>query len=136
MDEQKIAENLKQNVPTTQPQDPEAPKADSPSDGVITPVLYDLDDVTSYKLNMWFEQAYRPSDAVMQDKLKYIYSHVASIVDTTDYSVIVSKIKDIERMLGTGNSQNRVHRLYQWLKLDNARRKVEMEMASLGGSER
>ena len=55
------------------------------------------------------------------------------MVGTTDYGFVVAKMRDLESMLGITQSEQRLYKLYQWVKLDSLRRGVEREMDTIHG---
>lgn len=56
---------------------------------------------------------------------------VSKMVERPEYGYVAAKINDLQRMIGINQSDNRLYRLYQWLKLNNVRRNLDEEMASL-----
>lgn len=128
MDEEAITARLRENVPREDEpvQAPiQAPPTGEPS-GVTGGIA--LDDMMQYKLHEYFGQQYRTTDEESKQRTSYIYQTVAQLIGTSDYSFVVAQVRQLEQMLGTANSPDRLYRLYQWLKLDNARRKISMEM--------
>ena len=132
MDEEAIAERLKQNIPkvvepTLVPQAP----PDTTNGQATTADTYDLDEMTQYKLHDLFGVQYKPNDEVSNQQVSYIYQEVAKRVPEPEYGFVVAKIRELERMIGTSNDGNRIYRLYQWLKLDTVRRETEAQMGVL-----
>jgi hypothetical protein len=130
MDEQTIVENLKANLPQPQESTPPAPEQPN-TDQDHSSVGMKLDDITQYKLHDFFGAKYKPSDEISNQQVSYIYEHVAEMLENPEYSYVVAKIRDLERILGTSNSSQRVFKLYQWLKLDNMRKNIEREQGAL-----
>lgn len=133
MDEDDIAERLKQNIRPAQ--DPivrdNPPLEDEPINLATTAVNIDLDEVTQYKLHDYFGEPYKANDEVARQQLQYIYSELAKLVQEPEYGFIVAKARELERMIGTTQSENRRYKLYQWLKLNNVRREVDAEMSAI-----
>lgn len=133
MDEDAIVANLRENVPPpaeTQPAPPASLPTDEPS-GVTGGMV--LDDIMQYKLHEYFGQQYKFVDEQAKQRVEFIYKTVAERIGVSDYSLIVSQIRNIEQMLGIAHADNRLYRMYEWLRLDNTRRKVDMEMAAVAG---
>ena len=134
MNEQQIQEDLKQNIPEPEPFTPAPVAPPDTSNGQAAPATtFDLDELTQYKLHDLFGQQYRPNDEVTRQQLSYIYKEVSGLVERPEYGYISAKINDLMRMIGISHSDNKMERLYQWLKLDNVRKNVEGEMWSLSG---
>ncbi len=87
--------------------------------------------MTQYKLQDFFGEQYKDSDEVKRHQVEYIYKEVSQLIDTQDYGFVVSKIRDLERIVGTTSRPDRLYRMYQWLKLDKTRRSVEAELGAL-----
>lgn len=134
MNEADIQQQLKQNIPEPEPYTPPPPVPVDTSNGqAVAPTTIDLDEITQYKLHDLFDQPYRADDEVARQQLSYIYQEVASELEDADYGLIAAKIRDLQRTIGIAYSDNRIYRLYQWLKLNNVRKNVEGEMWSLTG---
>lgn len=132
MDEQQIQDRLRQNIP--QPNDPQTPTEETIDSSVgqaIVGAEYHLDDMTQYKLHDFFGVRYKPSDEITKQQAEYIFKSISESIGETDYSLVVSRARDIERMIGTQNRSDRMYRLYQWLKLDSMRRNIDRQMGAL-----
>ena len=125
-----IAENLKQNIPQT-PEPTIAPPV--VGDSIEVPVSIELDEVTQYKLHQHFAETYKPGDQDSNQQINYIYQMVAEQIGTTEYPFVVAKINELQRILGFTHSDNARFKLYQWLKLDQKRTKIELEQGALYG---
>jgi hypothetical protein len=130
MNEQQIQDDLKQNIPAPSDFTPAAPVVGEAVDG---PVNLKLDELTQYKLQDFFGVKYRSTDEIAKQQAQYVYQAVAERVDTPEYGFILDKIRELENIIGTANSEKRLYKLYQWLKLDNVRRRTEAEMSALRG---
>jgi hypothetical protein len=130
MDEQTIAENLKANIPQQAEFTPATP-APINTDQDHSSVGMQLDDITQYKLHDFFGEKYRPTNEISKQQVEYIYEHVAKMMDEPEYGLVVAKIRDLERIIGTTNSSQRVYKLYQWIKLDSMRRNIDAQMGAL-----
>lgn len=132
MTEAEIAAQLKQKVAPAEEFTP-APKApQDTSYGQATEAQgFELDEITQYKLHDLFGERYKPTDEVNRQRLSYIYEEVSKMVERPEYGYVAAKINDLQRMIGINQSDNRLYRLYQWLKLNNVRRNLDEEMASL-----
>lgn len=125
MDEQTIADSLRSNVPESASHDMAAPVVGDPN---LTQIEYPLDELTQYKLHQQFGENYKEGDDVAKQQLAYIYSDIAQRIHTSDYTFVVAKMNELRRMLGLNHDENARYKLYQWLKLDQKRSKIEMEM--------
>ena len=132
MDEQQIQEQLRQKVEPAQEFTP-APKPEvDTSQGQAQPAQqFDLDEITQYKLHDLFGEQYRPHDEVARQRLSFIYERVSAMVDNQEYGYVAAKINELQRMIGISQSDNRLYKLYQWLRLDSVRKGVDAEMASI-----
>lgn len=134
MSEQDIQEQLKHNIPEPEPYNPPPPVPVDTSNGQATSAVgIDLDEITQFKLHDLFGEQYRPNDEITRQQLSYIYQEISGMVEQQEYGYIAAKIKDIQRVVGIAQSDNRIYRLYQWLKLNNVRKNIEGEMWSLSG---
>ena len=132
MNEQEIANNLKQSIP--QPEEPvlaPTPPPDTSSGQATTGLAYELDELTQYKLHDLFDEAYKPNDEVTKQRLSYIYQEVTKMVPESDYGFVAAKIRELQRIIGISDTNNRIYKLYQWLKLNNTRKNIEAEMGSV-----
>lgn len=132
MDEQTIADRLRQNIP-------------KPYETIISPVVADstavgsdaasldtgLDEMIQYKLHDFFGEQYRDSNEESRQRVQYIYDRVADMLDSKEYGFVIAKIRDLERVIGITHSDNRLYKMYQWLKLENVRRNIDAEMGAL-----
>jgi hypothetical protein len=127
MDEEVIAAQQRVNIPTTDTFTPAPTTAPEPTDeSTVRPV--ELDELTQFKLHSYFGQQYRPSDVESQNKVQFIFDHVAQQIGTRDYLSVMSRVNDLEAMIGTQHSSNRIQRLYQWVGLDRVRVQTEQAM--------
>lgn len=133
MDEAQIAENLKANIPKE-----EAPKLSQVetirqdiSEGVSTPD--NLDDMTAYRITTMLGEEYSPSDGTAKSQAEYIYTKIGDMIGSTDYYEITSKIREVLRIAGLQYTDNKLYKLYQWIKLENMRRNIDVEMENLNG---
>lgn len=130
MDEAQIVNTLKQNLP--QPSEPTTapPVVGDPTEA---PINIELDEVSLYKLHQHFAEDYRPGDQDSNQQISYIYNAIAQQLGTSDYPFVVAKINELQRMLGFRNTENARFKLYQWLKLDQKRSRIELEQGALYG---
>lgn len=92
---------------------------------------FSLDELTQYKLHDYFGEEYKQSDEVKRQQAQYIYDKVTEMVHAPEYGFVIAKIRDLEQMLGTFSSEDRLYKLYQWLKLENVRKGIDAEMGAL-----
>jgi hypothetical protein len=131
MDEATIAAKLQNSIP----EDSVFTKADPiepGTPGVATPAIdIELDEYTQYKLHDYFGEPYRPNDEVAKQQLRYIYEKVSERIGSQEYGLILAKMREMEQIIGTSHTERRMYRLYQWLKLDNVRRDIDLQMGAL-----
>lgn len=134
MDESSIAEKLRGNLPQPYKTDL-APVAEvgAINGQATTATDYQLDEITQYKLHDYFGDPYKANDEVSRQQIMYIYEQVADMLPEKEYGFVVAKIRELERIIGTANSEDRRYKLYQWLKLNNVRRNIDAEMSALNG---
>lgn len=130
--EEAIANRLKQNLPQEPQSTPEPKPVETLPVGQadVAPSL-ELDELTVFKLHDMFGEDYRATDETRVQQAKYIYAKVSELTGENDYGLIVGKIRELERIAGFANSERRMFKLYQWLKLDSIRRSAESQMNSL-----
>jgi hypothetical protein len=128
MDEALISEQLKANIPRESTV--VAPVASAPtqdiSEGISTPNA--VDEITMYKLLDLMGVDMKEADTQSKSQAEYIYMKIAEIIGSTDYMVIANKIREYERILGIQYAQDKLFRLYKWIKLDGMRKSIEQEM--------
>lgn len=133
MDETQIVEKLKANV--TSPPDtiltPAIPEINTDNGQATIAPAYSLDELEQFKLHQFFGEIYSPVNVINQKQIQFIYNAVRGMVDEPEYSHILAKISDIERVIGTANSEQRLYKLYQYLKLDKVRSNIDKEMGAL-----
>lgn len=133
MDETEIQAKLQQNIPKADEPTTVVP-AQIKSDPELTPVDFELDEITQYKLHQHFGEDYKEGDQVARQQLGYIYQAVSDRAGTKEYPFVVAKINELKRMLGLNYTDNSRYKLYQWLKLDQNRTKIEQEMNNVKGA--
>lgn len=132
--ESEIAQRLKQSIPQDSvytPQPIVAAPVDTTQGQAKVAEQYKLDEMTQYKLHDLLGEQYQPTNDVAKQQVEFIYEYVAKMVDSPEYGYIAAKIREIERMIGTTDRPDRIYRLYQWIKLDNARKVIEAEQGAL-----
>ena len=131
MQEQQIADKLKQNLPpppapvapTIAPVNTEEPSANIPN--------LELDEITLYKLNDFFGIRYSPYENETNNRINFIYETIAEQIGTRDYGFIVQEIARYQQMLGANYADDRLFKVYKWMKLDSMRKSTEAEMGAL-----
>ena len=133
MDEQALAAELAQNVvrPTEQPPEQIVTPTQEPDSLARTAELIDLDELTQYKLHDFFGEPYRANDEVKRQQMQYIYGCVSKMIGTQEYGFVVAKMREMERIIGIVHSDNKIYKMYQWLKLDNMRRNIDAQMSAI-----
>lgn len=92
---------------------------------------FQLDEMAQYKLQDYFGEQYKDSDEVKRQQVQYIYEEIAKQIDNHDYGFVVAKLRDLERIIGVTHSEDRLYKVYQWLKLDKTRRSIEAELGAI-----
>lgn len=133
MNEEQIAAELAQNVQRYEPTTEQvvAAVAEEPASLARTAEHIDLDELTQYKLHDFFGEPYRANDEVKRQQMQYIYGCVAKMIGTQEYGFVVAKMRDMERVIGIAHSDNKIYKMYQWLKLDNMRRNIDAQMSAI-----
>lgn len=135
MDEDQIVNSLKQNLPKPYETDlAPPPETDTTTGQATIAPEFELDELTLYKLHDFFGLPYKEHDEMTNQQARYVYNEVSKMVGTTEYSVVMAKIIDLEGILGIRQTENRMVRLHQWLRLDNIRKSTENEMHNLRGA--
>jgi len=131
--EEQVAASLRETVPSPAAPDPkpETPPPDGTPASATSGVQ--LDDVMHYKLFEYFGQQYRTTDEQGKQRIAFIYNTIAQQIGTTDYSFVVAQIHNLEQMLGTSHAENRLYRVYEWIRLDGMRRNISTEMDAVVG---
>ena len=128
MDETAIATQQKANIP--QPTE-HVVAPDGPPESVGYLDNGELDELTQFKLHDIFDVQYDPNDAETKNHLSYIYNQISEMVDSKDYTVVASKMRDIMRIAGIQHSERKVYKLYEWLRLSSISKKAHREMEAL-----
>lgn len=132
MNEDEVAAKLQENISRVDEAQPALPIVPAePTSATDATLNYDLDEMTLYKLHDYFGERYKSPDEESSARVKFIYERVAQEIGTADYGFVVGRIRELERILGTATAQDRLYRMYQWLKLDKVRRSVDAEMGAL-----
>jgi len=129
MDETHIAAQQAQNIP--QPTEPTPIAISEPELTGFGTAAIELDEMTQYKLHDIFEAKYDANDQESRQQLQYIYGAVSDMVDTKDYPFVAAKMREIMRIAGISHSDNKLYKLYQWLKLSNVSKRTSAEMEAL-----
>lgn len=131
MDEQQIANRLKENIPQPSETVVAPPAAPAEYPGPDRPQEYELNELVQYKLHDYFGEQYRETDETNRQQLSYIYEQIANMLEDPQYGFVIAKIREIERIIGTTNSDRRIYRLYQWLKLEGMRKNIDAQMEAV-----
>ena len=134
MNETEIAQRLQASIPADSVYTP--PPVSNPEEP-ISPneardqSAYELDEVVQYKLHDLFGAQYNAKDETTRQQLSYIYEQIANMLPEKEYGFIAAKINEMQRIIGIAHSDDRIYRMYQWLRLNNVRRNLDAEMSSL-----
>lgn len=129
MNEEAIAQQQLQNVPQPAEHTPApitAPELTGFGDASI-----DLDEMTQYKLHDLFGAKYDPNDNETKQRLQYIYEIASDGLESKDYVIVASKIREIMRVAGLAHSDQKLYKLYQFMRLSNVMKKTSQEMELL-----
>jgi hypothetical protein len=130
--ETQIVAALRKNIPSSQSETAtplvEEPKKIS-SEILSKPNKYE-NDIAAYRLMDYFEVPMSDrKDRTTTDKLNYIYQWAIDMNNSDDNVDVMSYIREQENRLGISLKENKLNSLYQWIKLDKERRRVEKEMS-------
>ena len=133
MDEQLLQEKLKQNIPTADEFTPApvAVQTEFPNGSDVANDVESMTEMMQYKLSDFFGETYRPNDEIKKQQMKYIYEKVLGMVESPEYGFIVEKLNVIVRILGLTNSEQKVYKVYQWLKLDSMKKNIDRQMEAI-----
>jgi hypothetical protein len=132
MNEADIAAQLRQSLPSTEPPKP-APAPEVPTAPLTAEVgvPYDVDEMTTFKLMDSLGETYRSADTNTISQTQQIFRMIAERIGSTDYLDVSSAAREYMRVIGASHQPDKLYRLYQWLKLDGARKTIEREMENL-----
>lgn len=126
MDEQAIADRLKQNIPKPEP-DSTTPRIDdaNPADQTYAGDLGDVPEV--YKMYDYFgvEMNYRTAEN--ERKISEIYRWAADQLESTDYLVVAKFLMEREQSMGGSTVGSRLERMYRYVKLDQQISRLKQE---------
>ena len=133
MDEQLLQEKLKQNIPTADEFTPaiQPVQTEFPNGSDVANDVESMTEMMQYKLSDFFGETYRPNDEIKKQQMKYIYEKVLGMVESPEYGFIVEKLNVIVRILGLTNSEQKVYKVYQWLKLDSMKKNIDKQMEAI-----
>lgn len=133
--ESQIAAQVAQRIPK------EAPATDQPAPAVQEalkqahqtiekPTNYNTDIAALRLLDYFTVPVEMRRDREVLDKLNAIYDWGAEQAKSDDSVDVMTRIKELEGRLGlTFRDDKKLDSLYQWIKLDKERRRVEKEMS-------
>lgn len=131
MDEQQIASQLQEKVRESEYKTNIAPTEIGDTSETI--IEFKVDELTNYKLHRFFNEEFNPHDSKKIQQYQYIYEKIAQRIGQNEYPFVASAINRYLQFLGVSNSPHKRQKLYQWLKLDGQRTKIEMEMENVRG---
>jgi hypothetical protein len=132
MDETSIANQVSQNIPAVEP------VAIAPADVLVQPdgitiIPADLDELTMFKFHDYFGENWSSSNEDNKERIQYIFDKLSEQIGERDYLKVMSRVSEIEQLMGTSHSDNRIYKLYQWLGFDSIRRNSETAMRLING---
>lgn len=118
MDEQQIADQLKQNIPKTKP-DSTSDRIDdaNPGEKGYTGDLGDSMEI--YKMYDFFDVQPQFRSGENEQKIQFVYRWAAQKTQSTDYLRVAKLIMDLEQNMGGSTFGSRLDRIYHYIKLDN-----------------
>lgn len=130
MNEQQIADKLKQNLPKTQP-DSTTDRVDdaNPGDQGYDGDLGDAMDM--YKMYDFFDVPPQFRGAENEQKIQFIYRWAAGQTQSTEYLRVAKFILDIEQSMGPSNIGSRMERIYQYIKMEDQMGRLREEQSML-----
>jgi len=130
VDEKDIAARLQGNIP--KPAEPTAPEPPKPAtDEQSSMVQNAVSELTLLKLGTELGVVYHDTRATEQ--LKFIHEQMVGVSADTSYESILETVKDYLTRLGLRFNEERLGKLYMWLKLNQERMAIEREMAAQVG---
>lgn len=130
MDEQQIAASLRENIP--RPEEPIAPPAPQPAVDEQSSMVSDaVNELALLKLSN--ELGVVRPDTTANERLKFIHEQLVAVSPDTSYEGILSTLKDYLTRLGLNFHEDRMMRLYLWLKLNQESIAIQREMANVVG---
>lgn len=134
MDEQTIADRLKQKIASPPEADESVvvtqPDTDPPNQANVA-IPAELDEITQYKLHDFFGEPYKEYNEINRQRLNYIYEQISDMVNSTDYGLVVAKMRELEQIIGIAQSPDRMYKFYHWLRLNNIRKDIDLQMGVL-----
>jgi hypothetical protein len=132
MDEEAIAARLRENIPKpSEAVKPPAVISAQPGTSADYSGDFQLDETTLYKLHEFLGEKYSPYNKDQIKYANYIYAELSHYTHSKEYADIIGSAAQIMRQMGISMSDRRMYKLYQWLKLDSVRRRVELEMGAI-----
>jgi hypothetical protein len=132
MDENAIAQQVSQNIPAIETVVAAPPDVPDRPDGV-TVLPAELDELTMFKFHDYFGERWSSTNEDNKERIQFIFDKLSEQIGERDYLKVMSRVSEIEQLIGTSHSDNRIYKLYQWLGLDNIRRNTEKAMRLING---
>lgn len=132
MIEDEIASKLRANVP----QEVEAPRVVIPTPTGVqdhSSVDTGIDDLTNFKLHELLGEEYRSSSSETKQQMNYIYEQISKGLESPDYINVAKQIRELLQVAGLAHTDNKVYKLYQWLRLKSVASNAFTEMDLLRG---
>lgn len=131
MNEEAIAEQQRQNIPQPEAFVPTPESPAEPTDGSI--LSAELDELSMFKIHDYFGEQYSPGNQDSKTRIQFIFDNIAEQIGSRDYLTVMSRVSELESMIGLTHIANRSQRLYQWVGLDRIRRQTEKSMRLIHG---
>jgi len=131
MDEQQIVERLAKTIPRDNVLTADVvPEEATPNQDMATiNVEAPIEPMIGYKLSEILGVGYDPKDTEINDRLDYIYNAAKERAGSEDWVEIASTIRELTYMLGSHSAKDPIQNLYQWIKLDEGRKRIEREQS-------
>lgn len=126
MNESEIAKQQAQNIPQPEPTTL-APVEPPKTDYTDKPTEYEIPELSIYKLMDSLGEQYTQKDTEGIEYANNIYKMTAEMIGSNDYLDVSDKVREITRVIGAQDAPNKMFRIYQWLRLEGQRKRIERE---------
>jgi hypothetical protein len=128
MDEAQITESLKAKIERPAVATVALAVTDKVSEQATVDTDMPLEPMIGYKLADIFGMNYDPKDNIMTDRLDFVYRQAIATTGSNEYTDVANYIRSLIDMLGARTNRDPLYTIYQWLRLDDSRKKIEEEM--------
>jgi len=128
MTEEQIAAQQRENIPKQYVDEPTVAEPTVNSEQATINVDAPLEPMVAYKLASLFGASYEPNETEKTDRLKYIYDIAVESSGSSEFFKVAEYVQGVISLLGAQSTKDPLYTVYQWLKLDAERKRVEREM--------